>query len=90
MAQKNCHPRLFPDLDRINTVVCEQFNFWLGPYKYIMKYMNDIHFNFYLYIIMNEYNNIKVHGRYELIFLNSKTKATQCKRKREELTDDED
>ena len=37
---ENCHPILFPEIDKINTVVCEQANFRLGNYRYIMKYMN--------------------------------------------------
>ena len=89
-CHENFHPKLFPELDRVNTVVCEQINFWLRPYKHIMKYMNEIRFNFYLYFILNEYNKIKLYGRYELIYLNTKPKTSQCKRKHDELSDDEE
>ena len=34
------HPKLFPELDTINTVVCEQCNFWLDKYKNMVKHMN--------------------------------------------------
>lgn len=40
----NCHPRLFPDLEPINTVICEQINFWLGKYKYILKHSNYLRY----------------------------------------------
>ena len=63
---ENCHPKLFPELEPINTVVCEQLNFWLGRYKHIVKHMNIYRFNFFLYIILNEYNKIKINGKYEV------------------------
>ena len=57
---QNCNPTNNPDLDGVNTVVCEQVNFWLGQFKYIMKHMNAPRYNFFLYIICNEYNKIKI------------------------------
>ena len=54
------HPDLFPELADINTVVCEQVNFWLSKYKYILKHMNFYRYNFFLYVIFNEYNVIKL------------------------------
>ena len=88
-CHENCHPRLFPELERINTVVCEQINFWLGGYKHIMKHMNEIRYNFYLYIIFNEYNNIKINGKFKL-FNHTNMPLTQRKRMHTELTDDEE
>ena len=59
-TNENCHkynnPYLFDDLININTVVCEETNFWLSRFKYIMKHMNKVRFNFFLYIICNAYN----------------------------------
>jgi len=65
-CHQNCHPSLFRELDDINTIVCEQLNFPLGQYKYIIKHMNVEHYSFYLYIIMNELNKIKIDGKYEI------------------------
>ncbi len=62
-CQKMCHPDLYPQLAGVNTMVCEQINFWLGRYKYIMKHMSQTRFNFYLYIILNERNTLKVNGK---------------------------
>ncbi len=42
---QNCNPTNNPDLDGVNTVVCEQVNFWLGQFKYIMKHMNAPRYN---------------------------------------------
>lgn len=60
----NCHPKLFPELDGYNTQVCEQCNSWLSKFKYILKQMSSYRFNFYLYIIFNEYNLIKVNKKF--------------------------
>jgi hypothetical protein len=65
-CHKNCHPNLFPELEEINTIVCEQINFTLGRYKYILKHMNSEHFSFYTYILFNELNKIKIDGKYDL------------------------
>ena len=52
-------PKLFSEIDLLNTVVCEQCNFWLGKYKYMLKHMNQFRFLF-LCIMCNFYNNVKV------------------------------
>jgi hypothetical protein len=44
-------------------MVCEQINFWLGGFKYAMKHMNVYRYNFFLYIILNELNNVKINNR---------------------------
>ena len=54
-----CHPDLYPDLKEVNTMICEQINFWLGRFKFIMKHMNQSRFNFFLYLILNQYNKLK-------------------------------
>ena len=79
-CKDKCHPDLFPDLKNVNTMVCEQINFWLGRYKHILKHMNHSRFNFFLYIILNKYNELKCEGIY-----NSTAQIdTSKKRKRSE------
>ena len=74
---QNCHPKLFPDLEPVNTVICEQVNFWLGRYKYIVKHMNIYRFNFFLYIILNQYNKIKINGKFDSFNQMHFTKKTE-------------
>ena len=86
---ENCHPKLFPELDNVNTVVCEQTNFFVDNYKHILKYMNFLRFNFFLYIVLNEFNNIKIRNNVK----NSQLCKTgfRCNQvKRKILTDDEE
>lgn len=52
----NCNPNDVPELKDINTSVCEQLNFWLGGYKFMLKHMNYARFHFFLYVILNKYN----------------------------------
>jgi hypothetical protein len=54
-----CQPRLIPELDYINTVICEQVNYWLGNFKHIVKHMNFYRFNYFLFIILDLYNQAK-------------------------------
>lgn len=61
---ENCNPYNFKELNEINTMVCEQINFTLGRYKYIMKHMSSGVYNFYLYIVLNELNKIKINGHF--------------------------
>lgn len=86
---ERCHPDLFPELENVNTVVCEQINFWLGKFKHIMKHMNIYRFNFFLFIILNEYNLIKLNGRLNINhghFIKTITK----KRKFDEIVSDDE
>jgi hypothetical protein len=57
---KTFHPKLFPEIAPLNTVVCEQCNFWLGKYKYMLKHMNQYRFLFFLFIMCNFYNLMKI------------------------------
>jgi hypothetical protein len=57
---KNFKCENYEDLKNINSVVCEETNFWLSGYKHIMKHMNSERFVFYLYIILECYNNEKL------------------------------
>jgi len=63
-CRETCHPNLFPDLKNINTMVCEQINFWLSKYKFITKHMHITRFHLYIFIILNQYNQIKINGRF--------------------------
>jgi len=57
---KNCNPQNIEELNAINTVVCEQINYWLGGFKHTLKHMNYERFHFFLFIILNNYNNEKL------------------------------
>ena len=59
-CKANCDPQWFPDLKLINTQVCEQTNYWGNRYKFSLKYMNFLRYNFFLFIIFNEFNKIKL------------------------------
>ena len=83
-CKKNCHPNLFPDLKPINTVICEQINFWLGKYKYITKHMNFYRYNFFLFTLLSNYNKLKLNGQFSLVNLNLE-KSCSLKRKFEEI-----
>ena len=56
----NCHPDLFPAVKNLNSVVCEQKNYWLGGYKHAMKHMTYYKYNFFLFIICDEYNKMNI------------------------------
>jgi hypothetical protein len=48
------------DLLEVNSVVCEELNYWFGLYKHAMKHMNSDRYNFFMYIILDIYNNEKM------------------------------
>ena len=56
------HPKLYPELDNCNSMICEQRNFWISKYKHIVKHMNQYHFIFFLYCQFDYYNEIKCEG----------------------------
>jgi hypothetical protein len=62
-CHKNFDANNYDELFNINTVVCEQTNFWMSRFKYIMKHMNFHRFNFFMYIILNKYNMEKLDQR---------------------------
>jgi hypothetical protein len=53
-CKKHCNPKLFRELDGINTSITEQTNYILGGHKYLLKHTNYENFHFILYIICNE------------------------------------
>jgi hypothetical protein len=58
-----CHPDNFPELQPLNTVVCEQKNFCLGKYKYSLKHMSMHRFNFFVFIIFDAYNQLNIENK---------------------------
>jgi hypothetical protein len=44
----------------INTVVCEEVNYWFGLFKHAMKHMNSFRFSFFMFIILDIYNTEKI------------------------------
>ena len=64
---RECHPDEYPDLKLVNTVICEQVNFWLGKFKHILKHMNFFRYNFFLFIILDMYKNLKINGKVDVI-----------------------
>ena len=87
LCHDNCGPDKFPELEEENTVICEQINAWLNDYKHKMKHMNIHRFNFFLYIVLNEYNKIKTEGLYEL-FNNQLSKFPSKKRTYSEMVEE--
>jgi hypothetical protein len=77
-----CHPKNFERLEKINTVVCEQKNFWLGKYKYIMRHMGMYRFNFFLFILCDGFNRLNIDGKLDYIhnnYLIEKTRSFKRK-----------
>jgi len=63
-VRKDCHTiynaDLHNELFEINSVVCEEVNYWFGLYKHAMKHMNNIRFNFFIFVILDLYNQEKL------------------------------
>ena len=60
ICKNTVHPDLFPELDESNTVVCEQINFTVGRHKHPIKHMNRDRFHFFLYILFDMLNEVKI------------------------------
>ena len=58
---RNCRPNLFPELQKVNTVVVEQVNFILDKYKYSIRLTNKFRFNL---LTMNCSSQIQIIGNY--------------------------
>ena len=79
-----CHPKNFEMLEKINTVVCKQKNFWLGKYKYIMRYMGMYRFNFFYLFCATVFNRLNIDGELDYIQNNYlKEKTRNFKRKQD-------
>jgi len=61
-CQKIYHPRLYPDINNCNSMICEQRNYWISGFKHSVKHMNQYRFNFFFYISFDYYNEIKSKG----------------------------
>jgi hypothetical protein len=86
---QECHPNKFQDLEEVNTVIVEQINFWFGRYKYILKHMNMYRYNFFLFILFDQYNTLAQDGKFSLIETVAIEKSDAVKRKRDELDEDD-
>jgi len=76
----NCHPDLFPEVKDVNTVICEQINYWLNNFKYILKHMNRERYVFFLSILLREFNTMKLEGKYNILKSVPEYKSVQVKR----------
>ena len=83
----HCNPNNEKYLDTINTQVCEQINAWIGRYKYMMKHMNFFRFNFFLFILLDEYNNLKLNKNIDKADVYPITTTKFPKRKATEIID---
>lgn len=64
ICRNTVHPNLFPELDDSNTVVCEQTNFTIGRHKHQLKHMNKDRYHFFLYILFDMFNKVKIDGKF--------------------------
>ena len=58
-CKENCNPNE-RELEGVNTEVCEQINFWISRFKHIVKHMNCDRYYYFIYIIFNHYNEMKM------------------------------
>ena len=84
-CKKFCRPDNFPWVKSLNSVVCEQKNFWFGKYKYSLKHMCTYRFNFFVFLICDAYNQLNIENKLGFIVNHDITeKSERQKRKREE------
>ena len=57
---KTFHCDNYQELKSVNSMSCEETNFWLSGFKYISKHMNGKKFVFYLFIICDFFNQEKL------------------------------
>jgi len=48
------------ETEGVNMVICEQINFWISRFKHNVKHMNCYRFIYFIYIIFNHYNEMKI------------------------------
>ena len=63
---KYCDPHLYPLIMKLNTVVVEHINSWAGHFKHSTKHINWLRFTFFLYVIFDFYNQVKLEGLIEV------------------------
>jgi len=84
-CKKCCHTDNFPWVKSLNSVVCEQKNFWLGKYEYSLKHMGIYRFNFFVFLICDAYNQLNIDNKLGFIVNHDiKEKSKRQKRKRNE------
>ena len=66
VCKNTVHPDLFPELEKSNTVVCEQTNFTVGRHKHQLKHMNKERYHFFLYTLFDMFNEVKIEGRFSV------------------------
>lgn len=59
-CKENCNMDHERELDGINSMVCEELNFWLSRFKHNVKHMNNLRINFFYFIIMNLRNEYQL------------------------------
>ena len=59
-CKKNCDPDKTPELEGVNTEVCEQTFSWLNGYAKILRHANRQRFNFILDQVIDFHNNVKL------------------------------
>ena len=64
-CKDNCDPRKVPELQNVNTVICEQTFKWLNAYKSV-KSMNEPHFFFFM-IYMIDLHNMSIEKRLRML-----------------------
>jgi hypothetical protein len=87
-CRRNNDPALFDELEDVNTVVCEQVNFWLGKLKHFLKHMSFYRINFFLLIILDIYNIMKLQGTVNIAEAVFFEKSDPLKRKNDDADTD--
>lgn len=59
-CKKYCNPNKFEEIINMNTSVAEQVNYWLSKFKHNVKHMNFERFNFFIFVICDLYNKLKL------------------------------
>ena len=87
VCKNTVHPDLFPELENSNTIVCEQTNFTVGRHKHQLKHMNKNRFHFFLFVLFDMLNEVKIEGQFSCCI--SWDYAKSFKRKFDEIDDRE-
>lgn len=51
-CMEHCDASKYEELEKINTSVSEEINYWLSGYKFLLKHMNYERFHFLLFIFL--------------------------------------
>ena len=86
VCQNTVHPDLYPELEKSNTVVCEQTNFTIVRHKHPLKHMNKERYHFFLYLLFDMFNEVRIEGRFSVSCTWEYSKS--LKRKFSDISDD--